>query len=396
MNPDDNSQRQVSVPKRDSQTTGQKPDRDLAVALMRQQIDHLYDDPSAKQQEVKQQALEHAYDRTHDNEQVKDVNDTQWERYHTAWQQYYQQYYERYYLAQAHAREQRRVAESSLAKASHASSSQTFPSASSDDASLSKDKAISEIKNDLTSKIQQHAGRVRKSRHFVPILSALAVMLVFLFLQYNRLVFAQVKAYVSPGSINPQNVILADASTAKVSEDPRIIIPKINVDAPVVYDVPSLDEPVVQNALKSGVIHYPIPGASANPGEKGNAVFLGHSSNDVFDDGNYKFIFVQLEQMTAGDRFYINYKGTRYTYTVRSTETILPNQVDKLVTQEDRPTVTLVTCTPVGTAQKRFLVHADQISPDPDKAGVATENTSQSATSISGNSPTLFDRLFGF
>ncbi len=394
MNPDDNTKRQVTVPQRDTPVQTQKPDRDLAVSLMRQQIDQLYDDPNSRQQEIKHETLEKAYDRTRDNTEVTPVNDMQWQRYHTAWQQYYQQYYERYYLAQNHARQQQATTSQPITTIGSGTST---ASSTSSEGSITKDKALAEIKNDLTSKIQQHATRARKSRHFVPILSALAVMLVFLFLQYNRLMFAQVKAYVSPGSINPQNVILADASTAKVGPEPRIIIPKINVDAPVVYDVTSLDEPVVQHALKSGVIHYPIPGANANPGEKGNAVFLGHSSNDVFDDGAYKFIFVQLEQMTQGDRFYINYNSVRYTYTVTSTETILPSEVGKLVTQNSRPTVTLVTCTPVGTAQKRFLVHAEQISPNPDQAAVAAQsNSSEQATTISGNSPTLFDRLFGF
>lgn len=213
------------------------------------------------------------------------------------------------------------------------------------------------------------------------------------------MITAQVKSFISPGSIAAQNIILDPTLDTKVGPEPRMIIPKINVDAPVVYDVPSLAEATVQNALKDGVIHYPIPGANANPGEKGNSVFLGHSSNDVFDDGDYKFIFVQLEQMKEGDTFYINYNSTRYTYTVTATETILPTEVTKLIKTSDKPTVTLVTCTPVGTAEKRFLVHAEQISPDPANATATTApttpNTSQPG-SITGNSPTLFDRLFGF
>ena len=390
-----NDMKHVSVPARDNSQPAQRPDRDLAVALMRQQIDNLYDEPNSAQPEPKAEELEHTYDHTHDNTEVKDVNGDQWQRYHTAWQQYYQQYYERYYLSQAHAREQRRLAEGSLLKVSRQSRDTTPDTA--EDGIVTKDKALHEIRSDLTSKIESHAKRVRSSRHFVPILSAVAVMILFLFLQYNRLVVAQVKAYISPGSINPQNVILADAADVKVGPEPRLIIPKINVDAPVVYGLTTLAEPEVQAALKNGVIHYPIPGASANPGEKGNAVFLGHSSNDVFDDGNYKFIFVQLEQMKEGDRFYINYNSVRYTYTVTSTETISPKDVSKLVTQNTRPTVTLVTCTPVGTAQSRFLVHAEQVSPNPDQAAVAAQPTSsESTSSISGNSPTLFDRLFGF
>ena len=93
-----NDMKHVSVPARDNSQPAQKPDRDLAVALIRQQIDNLYDEPNSAQPEPKAEELEHTYDHTHDNIEVKDVNDDQWQRYHTAWQQYYQQYYERYYL----------------------------------------------------------------------------------------------------------------------------------------------------------------------------------------------------------------------------------------------------------------------------------------------------------
>ncbi|MFZ2494561.1 MAG: hypothetical protein WAW60_02180, partial [Candidatus Saccharimonadales bacterium] len=80
-----------------------------------------------------------------------------------------------------------------------------------------------------------------------------------------------------------------------------------------------------------------------------------------------------------------------------STETILPSEVNKLVTNNDKPTATLVTCTPIGTAQKRFLVHAEQITPDPDKAVVKSDNQAKvQPPTISGNSKTFFDRLFGF
>lgn len=415
MKPDDN--RHISIPSRPAPSGGSnKPDRDLAVALMREQIDRLYEDngttavvdqpevevlpavktdpePTSSDTENKSaQNIDHnPYDRTHDDNAVHPVQNDQWQRYHTAWQQYYQQYYERYYLAQIHERERKSSMFPHTTQHPEAITETQAPTTTPNEAS-------SLIKSELRQKIKKSAQKVRKSRHFVPALSAIMVMIVFLFLQYNRLVLAQVKSYVSPGAINPQNIILDAGINIKVGPEPRMIIPKINVDAPVVYGVQSLAEATVQNALRDGIVHYPVPGANANPGEKGNSVFLGHSSNDVFDDGKYKFVFVQLEQMVAGDKFYINYNGTRYTYTVTRTEVILPTEVSKLLTDNSKPTVTLVSCTPVGTAQKRFLVHADQTSPDPNGASTSTQapSSGQQPSNISGNSPTLFDRLFGF
>lgn len=389
MQPKDN--RQLSVSPRDHHTSSTRTDRDRAASVMRDQIDRIYDHPQ-KAPAPLAKVDQNPYEQTHDNQAGHTASNAQWQRYHSAWQQYYQQYYDRYYQAQ-HAKLSQRQALSATSIAS------VQPTNSDPQVTISEDKAIAEIRNDLTSKIQKHSSKIRKSRHFVPIMSALVVMSLFLFLQYNRMITAQVKSFISPGSIAAQNIILDPTLDTKVGPEPRMIIPKINVDAPVVYDVPSLAEATIQNALKDGIIHYPIPGASANPGEKGNSVFLGHSSNDVFDDGNYKFIFVQLEQMKEGDTFYINYNSVRYTYSVTATETILPTEVTKLIKPSDKPTVTLVTCTPVGTAEKRFLVHADQISPDPTNATATTASTAPSSSqpaTITGNSPTLFDRLFGF
>ena len=397
MQPKDD--RQLTVTPRDQQASSTRSDRDRAAALMREQIDRIYEHPQKQQNPQTSVPDENPYEQTHDNHAGHNTSHAQWQRYHSAWQQYYQQYYDRYYQAQHERIARQQAALSSRAQALVAGAKIETAAETPAEETVTEEKAIDEIRNDLTAKIQMHGSRIRRSRHFVPIVSALVVMSLFLFLQFNRIIIAQVKSYISPGSIAAQNIILDPTVDTKVGPEPRIIIPKINVDAPVVYNVPSLAEATIQNALKSGVIHYPIPGASANPGEIGNSVFLGHSSNDVFDDGNYKFIFVQLEQMKVGDTFYINYNSTRYTYTVSSTETILPTEVTKLIRPADKPMVTLVTCTPVGTAEKRFLVHADQISPDPTNATAATGNSTPSGSqpaTITGNSPTLFDRLFGF
>lgn len=382
MQPNDN--RQLNVASRTPPHTSSSSDRDRAAAIMREQINRIYDEPTKTPPHADPVNPSNPYEKTHSDD-GHTASAAQWQRYHSAWQQYYQQYYDRYYRSH-HAQ---------LVAASASTAAQTVPA---QEVGVTEDVAVEEIKNSLRANIESQTKKIRKSRHFVPVISALVVMSLFLFLQYNRAIIAQVKSFVSPGSIAAQNVIVDPAASLTVPPEPRIVIPKINVDAPVVYEVPSLDEPVVQDALKDGVIHYPIPGASSMPGELGNAVFMGHSSNDVFDDGDYKFIFVQLEQLKTGDKFYIHYNQTRYTYTIRATEVILPTEVSKLILPADKPLATLVTCTPVGTSEKRFVVYAEQISPDPTQATVATPQPTESSqpASISGNSPTLFDRLFGF
>jgi len=388
---DDETKRDVAVPARQGTGGFRAPARDVATQLMRQQIDTIYNEAETEPTTP--------FSRTHtENEDHRAATEhpaSDWKHYHSAWQSYYQQYYERYYLSQMHKRQQQ------VKPTGEPQAQPQYGSALSDQAEetpqeVSRDQAVNELRDKLLGEVRQRGSQVRKSRHFMPIVAAISVALLFGILQYNRLLVAQVKAYVSPGSINPQNVILDPTTDTKVGPEPRIVIPKINVDAPVVYDVPSLEENVVQSKLKNGVVHYPIPGANSMPGQTGNTVVLGHSSNDVFDDGNYKFVFVQLDKLEKGDTFYMNYQGTRYTYSVTQKKIIDPNQVGELVINNGKPLATLVTCTPPGTALKRLVVIAEQISPDPSKAtiGETGDNLSQ-PQSISGNSPTFFERLFG-
>lgn len=390
-NNDDSPSRNVNVPARQSGGI-RTPDRDAAAQLMRQQINSIYDDNATSDTGPAHGVYEKTHNETIDHSAASTGENSDWKQYHSAWQSYYQQYYERYYMAQLHRRQQTVRPTPTTGVVSHEPTGPQITASS----EITQDKAVNELRSQLLSEVRQRSQKVRKSRHFMPLIAALSVALLFSLLQYNRLFVAQVKAYVSPGSINPQNIILDPTLSTKVGPDPKIIIPKINVDAPVVYDVPSLEERIVQRKLKDGVVHYPIPGASSVPGQTGNTVILGHSSNDVFDDGGYKFVFVQLDKLNVGDTFYLNYQSTRYTYSVTEKKIIDPSQVGELVINNGKPLATLVTCTPPGTALKRLVVIAEQISPDPAKASAgASSDVTAKPVNIAGNSPTFLERLFG-
>jgi len=103
-----------------------------------------------------------------------------------------------------------------------------------------------------------------------------------------------------------------------------------------------------------------------------------------------------LNRLVAGDLFYLDYQGVRYTYRVTSSEVISPNQVNTLAIGDDKPYATLITCDPPGTALRRLVVFADQISPDPNKVE-KTQSDEQVTVdgNIVGNPPTLFERIFG-
>ena len=73
-----------------------------------------------------------------------------------------------------------------------------------------------------------------------------------------------------------------------------------------------------------------------------------------------------------------------------------PTDVKALQIGTKKPMATLITCTPIGTAQSRLLVFAEQISPSPSNAKAAPGTSSgESVTEMTGKSPTLLERAFG-
>ena len=313
-----------------------------------------------------------------------------WQAYHSAWQNYYQKYYEYYYTEQL--KRQTTTVKAQLQQAT-ISASQTNPPAN---AKINpKNQALKELRDKLRAKMTDQAQKARKSRHFWPATTALAVMLIFLFLQYNRLLVGQVRAYITPADTSPSTVVVDPTVNVGVGPEPRLIIPKINVNVPVAYDIGN-DNASQQEAMKHGVAHFAVPGANSRPGEIGNTPISGHSSNDVFEKGDYKFIFAQLDRLESGDLIYADYKGVRYTYSVTKKEVVWPNEWEKLVYPTTKPIMTLITCTPIGTTRQRLLVTAEQISPDPAQAvKPSAPNINITKQPIPGESPSFFERLFG-
>ncbi len=415
MRPNDQDDRRVGtplIPQRSLLHTPQTPRRDTAAqtaaaSIVRSQVDAIYSGntstptpqttPVAHTDEPPQQSIEthNPYERTQTN--LGEVQDDQWKQYHSAWQDYYQKYYERYYVGQVyHAKQALEARAQDARKTDTPGVPQATPSQATHDEpeTLSQSEAIYDLRSKLVGKMQDTAKKARKSRHFIPITAAICVMLVFLFLQYNRVLFANVQAYISPGDIDPANIIIDPSTEVAVSSDPKLIIPKINVDVPVNYDV-TPDYNSQMKAMENGVAYFGIPGANSKPGQIGNTVLSGHSSNDIIDQGNYKFIFARLDHLTNGDTIFVNYQGKRYTYTVTKKEVVKPTEVTKLVYATDKPILTLITCTPLGTSLNRLLVTAEQVSPSPKDAMPAPSTGGSATTSIPGNSPTFVQRIFG-
>lgn len=213
------------------------------------------------------------------------------------------------------------------------------------------------------------------------------VMMIFLFGFFNERFIAP---FITPSRAVSNTPIIVDPNSTTAGPEPEVIIPKINVEIPVVYDVKTIDEAAIQQGLESGVVHYPT---SPDPGQKGNVVVVGHSSNNIFNQGKYKFAFVLLNKLEAGDLFFLTKDGVRYTYKVYEKKIVAPNDVSVLGPTDKPATATLITCDPPGTSLNRLIVVGEQISPDPSGNKESTATSAEASNVVPGNAPSLWSRI---
>jgi len=135
-------------------------------------------------------------------------------------------------------------------------------------------------------------------------------------------------------------------------------IPKIDVDAPVVWNE-SIDD--IYDDLERGVVHYR---RTAVPGEIGNVVLIGHSSQFIWDDNKYGTVFALLDKLKDGDKVELDYLGKTYTYAVVDSDVTKPTDTSRFAASS-KPLVTLVSCFPAGSNELRIFVTAELVGARP-------------------------------
>jgi sortase A len=368
-----------------------------AADLIRSKLESLYvDEPKAKEEIAEAEAVRHRskhqqfmYELSHSGKSLAEIQ--------TAWHQYYvalpnnekHEVWQEFYTAhdQAVAAAKAQPTEPQQKHTEHAQSAHNKKPKKPDA------RSVQDIKQELLGKIQSRRKLNRKD-HVRSIMfglsMGLATLFILLFGFFNERFIAP---FITPSRAVSQTPIIIDPNNTAVSKDPKIIIPKINVEIPVVYDEPTIDEAAIERALERGVVHYPT---TSNPGEIGNGVIFGHSANNILNHGKYKFAFVLLKRLEAGDVFYIQKDGKRYAYKVFDKKIVPPTDVSVLYPSfPDKPaTFTLITCDPPGTSLNRLVVTGEQISPDPKLNAASTAKQSDSQPRIlPSNSPTLWQRI---
>jgi LPXTG-site transpeptidase (sortase) family protein len=392
MDPDDkkhDDQFDASLPLPEEATANKKSaSKDPAVDLIRKKVTAAYTDEPDAEEEIKEvedlkKGAHHSkhqqfiYELTNSGRPLHEVQ-VAWHEYyaglpdkekHAVWQEFYQTHSKKSEFTQAAHESTQGLEEKAIvrnAKRHHTAR-----------------KAPAHRK--LSAPIAHHSKQYLKSLGFGLSVGAF-VLVVFLFGFFNERIIAP---FIQPSRNVTGTPIISDSTVSSASE---VIIPKINVEIPVVYDINTIDETAIEKGLESGVVHY---ADTALPGQNGNAVVVGHSSNNILNKGKYKFAFVLLNRMQIGDTFYLQKDGKRYTYQIYERKVVEPTDVSILAPTDKPATATLVTCDPPGTSLHRLVVIGQQISPDPSSnIASATQNTlATSAQLLPGNSPTLWSRM---
>lgn len=177
------------------------------------------------------------------------------------------------------------------------------------------------------------------------------VVLVILILAYgNWRALQNEVAFAYKNSLN-SNYKIATSPVDTTSFPSRMIIEKVGVSAPILWDIPS-DQ--VESQLDKGVVHLD---ESADIGQNGNSVFIGHSSDYSWKRDPFAAVFSLLPKLVSGDIIQVDQNGKNYQYQVFETKIVQPYQVE-VAARSATPELTLITCYPIGTTRERFIVKA--------------------------------------
>lgn len=123
----------------------------------------------------------------------------------------------------------------------------------------------------------------------------------------------------------------------------KVAIPSIGVNG-VIYEGQTVA------TLSKGIWRRPN---TSTPDKGGNTVLSAHRF--MYESG--PITFYHLDKVKLGDKIYVLWKDKRYEYQVFDISEVLPTQIEVEANTKD-PILTLYTCTPLWTAEKRLVVKA--------------------------------------
>lgn len=154
----------------------------------------------------------------------------------------------------------------------------------------------------------------------------------------------------NPSTDDPNAAANASAKAFAISM-PSLAIKDLTISHPTDLTHDGLLAP-----LQAGVGHL-----FSYPGQGGKILIYGHSSSYPWDVSQFTKIFRQINKLAVGDKVYITYNGTLYTYQVTFKQTV-PAADTSTYQQEGKEELILYTCWPPDSIKQRYLVHADLVT----------------------------------
>lgn len=137
-----------------------------------------------------------------------------------------------------------------------------------------------------------------------------------------------------------------------------ILVPRLGIDEPVIFNVDPNDEVQYQAALKQGIAHASSTGY---PEENKLGYYFAHSSSVGFQN-QFNAVFYLLHKLEKDDEIYIWHEHKRYRYLVIEKQIKQPGDVAFLYDNYQDGTIVLQTCWPPGTTKERLLVFAKRVN----------------------------------
>jgi sortase A len=133
----------------------------------------------------------------------------------------------------------------------------------------------------------------------------------------------------------------------------------LTIEAMGIYDVPVFDSKS-QWALANGVAHHPQTSLPWSQSAQRNVYLAGHRMG--YRGTWSRMIFYNLDKLKRGDEVVLRDRaGRSYRYRVSEVLITDPRAVWVMGQVRGRDMVTLQTCTPIPTFQKRLIVRADRV-----------------------------------
>lgn len=140
-----------------------------------------------------------------------------------------------------------------------------------------------------------------------------------------------------------------------VNKSGTIMIPKISVNSPIVWDVTVNNKAEYNKALNAGVAH--ALGTPKPSEEIVNSYFFAHSTADERNIARYAAVFTKLHELKVSrDTISIFYNDKRYDYLVIDKTIVSKFDTSVLTKSHTFSSITLQTCDPPGQPINRLLV----------------------------------------